>query len=393
MSAGLPEEGAEGPQVEEAIDSADEQVKQVDKAPAEKPELRSGRVQYPFPRRTIEDSLRVPTVIRTHNGGEPYDPKEIAKALNVGGKTGNYFYLTSASRDYGFTEGTRDSPVIALTSLGRQVTYPESDDQASEAKLQAFLNVDKFRGVAEHYKGSKLPEEKFVRNVLETKFGLDPRAHDEFLDLFQKNCRYLGIGADWSPSEHASPASTGAPRKQASGDVGRASTTATRGRELSGVDERPVCFVAMPFTEKTDAYPPGFFTEVYASLFEPAIEAAGFRATTAKGQGSDVIHSTIVNGLLDADLALVDLTEHNPNVLFELGIRIAEKKPTVLVKAIGTNPIFDVDYLMRVVSYNPNLWPSTVKEDLPKLTAFVSGSWNARDTERPYMEILRQQAK
>ena len=48
---------------------------------------------------------------------------------------------------------------------------------------------------------------------------------------------------------------------------------------------------------------------------------------TARKAGSDVIHATIVNGLLDADLVVADLTEHNPNVLFELGIRMAEDKP------------------------------------------------------------------
>jgi hypothetical protein len=146
----------------------------------------------------------------------------------------------------------------------------------------------------------------------------------------------------------------------------------------------------MPFSEKTEEYATGFFTEAFASLLRPAIEGAGFVAITARGQGSDLIHSTIVNGLLDADLVLVDLTEHNPNVLFELGLRIAERKPTVLVKAIGTNPIFDVDNLMRVQSYNPNLWPSTVQEDLPNLTAFIKGAWDSRETARSYMEILRQ---
>ncbi len=52
----------------------------------------------------------------------------------------------------------------------------------------------------------------------------------------------------------------------------------------------------MPFPEKTEEYAPGFFTEVFASLFEPAIEAAGFEAKTARSQGSDLVHSTIVNG-------------------------------------------------------------------------------------------------
>ncbi|BDH56173.1 hypothetical protein [Tsukamurella sp. PLM1] len=358
--------------------------------PADKPATQGGRAQYPFPRKTVEDALRVPTAIRTNNGGEPFDPQEIAKALNVGGKTGNFFYLTTASRDYGFTDGTRDSSEISLTALGKQAVYPASDADAYTAKLQAFLNVDKFKGVVEHYKGSKLPADEFVRNVLETKFGLDPRTHDTFLDVFQKNCRYLGIGAEWTPGQQAQATSPTAPATN--GVPTRAVTTPAAPAAPNGSGSgKPVCFVAMPFTEKTEAYPPRFFTEVYASLFEPAIEAAGFEAKTAKGQGSDVIHSTIVNGLLDADLALVDLTEHNPNVLFELGLRIAEKKPTVLVKAIGTNPIFDVDNLMRVVSYNPNLWPSTVKEDLPRLTEFIKGAWAMKDTERPYMEILRQQ--
>lgn len=227
--------------------------------------------------------------------------------------------------------------------------------------------------MVEHYKGSKLPADEFVRNVLETKFGLDPRTHDDFLDIFLKNCRYLGIGADWTPSREMSRAS--APLTSVSGTDGGTAAAATPSpptRETSG-GGKPVCFVAMPFTEKTEEYAPGFFTEVYASLFEPAIVTAGFDARTARGQGSDVIHSTIVNGLLDADLVLVDLTEHNPNVLFELGLRIAAGKPTVLVKAIGTNPIFDVDNLMRVVSYNPNLWPSTVRDDLPALTEFIRG--------------------
>jgi hypothetical protein len=32
---------------------------------------------------------------------------------------------------------------------------------------------------------------------------------------------------------------------------------------------------------------------------------------------------------------LADLTEHNPNVLFELGLRMAVNKPIALVKAKG----------------------------------------------------------
>ena len=41
--------------------------------------------------------------------------------------------------------------------------------------------------------------------------------------------------------------------------------------------------------------------------------------------GSDIIHSTIVKAINNAEIIMADLTEHNPNVLFELGIAIALK--------------------------------------------------------------------
>lgn len=149
-----------------------------------------------------------------------------------------------------------------------------------------------------------------------------------------------------------------------------------------------VCFVIMPFTERDDTHAVGFFEEVLTSLFTPAITAAGFTIKTAKRQGSDVIQSTIVTELLAADLVLADLTEHNPNVLFELGMRMAEDRPIALVRAKGTGAIFDVDNLLRVEDYNPNLWSSTVEKDIPRLTAHLLAAWENRDTAPTYMRIL-----
>ena len=81
-----------------------------------------------------------------------------------------------------------------------------------------------------------------------------------------------------------------------------------------------------------------------------------------------MIQSTIVTELLAADIVLADLTEHNPNVLFELGMRIAADKPVALVRAKGTGPIFDVDNLLRVEEYSPNLWQSTLAGDIGAIT-------------------------
>lgn len=357
------------------------------KAPAKK---KAAAVDRPYPRRTLEDAMKVPMAIKTGNNGNPWAPDQVAKALGMG--TGSsFFYLTQAARDFGLTEGGRDAAQIALTELGRKAVFPNKPQDVEDAKMEAFLSVEKFAGVARHYGGSNLPDDEFVKNTLQTQFNLDPRVHDEFLDFFKKNCRYVGIGAEWDGA--SAKKSVGSGSGVAVTMEGQVTTTpainGTPPAVANSEGKRPVCFVAMPFSEKTDDYATGFFAEVYASLFVPAIEAAGMVPQTARRQGSDVIQATIINDLLNADLVLVDLTEHNPNVLFELGIRISQQKPTVLVKATGTNPIFDVDHLLRVESYNPNVWPSTVKDDLPKLTAHIKGAWESRDTQATYMSILR----
>jgi hypothetical protein len=332
--------------------------------------------KYLFPRRTLEQALRIPLALREHNGGNPWPPAEVAAAIGVGGKTPNFFYITTAARDYGLTTGSRDAAEIALTDLGRRAVYPESDAQEYQARLQAFLSVPPFGGVLEHFGGSKLPERKFLDNTLQQKFGLDPETLDEFVDIFQKNCRTLGIGAEWTPD-----AKLGTRAAKGSDATVTIATPA-------GAKNAPSCFVIMPFGERDDDHPPGFFAEVLGHLLTPAATAAGFTVATALRQGSDLIHATIVRDLLAADLVVADLTEHNPNVLFELGMRMHADKPVALVRARGTGPIFDVDNLLRVEDYNPNLWPSTVERDLPRLTEHIRATWANRGTDKTFMQLL-----
>src|SRR5262249_2934916 len=97
------------------------------------------------------------------------------------------------------------------------------------------------------------------------------------------------------------------------------------------------------------------------------------------------------NDLLQADLVVADLTEHNPNVLFELGMRMAEDKPVALIRAKGTGPIFDVDNMLRVEEYNPCVWPSTVSRDLPKLVSHVRPAWENRECQNTFLNIRSRQ--
>jgi hypothetical protein len=336
-----------------------------------------------FPRRTVEEALAVPLALKDNNGGNPWPTDQVAKALGVAKTNNKFFYVTAASRDYGFSVGTRDAAEISLTELGRQAVYPASREDEQDARLKGFLNVQVFKRVLEHFGGSKLPDKQYLTNTLRTQFNIDEAVQDEFVDIYSRNCRFLGIGATYSTSGDGEGASTA----ELSADT-RSVTVAT---PKDGRGAPPVCFIIMPFTERTDTHEPGFFAEVLNRILTPATTAAGFEAKTALRQGSDVIQSTIVNDLLDAELVLADLTEHNPNVLFELGMRMAEDKPVVLVRAKGTGQIFDVDNLLRVAEYDPNVWPSTVERDVPALTDHIKAGWEGR-AGSSYLSILRSRS-
>jgi hypothetical protein len=338
------------------------------------------KVRWTFPRATLEKALSIPNAIKNLHGGNPWEPEEIRKAIGVGTGGNAWFYLTAASRDYGLTIGTSGAEKIGLSDLGRELEYAPNPQAEQDLKIKAFLSVDVFKRVLEYYKGSNLPDMKYLGNTLQKEFGLAPTTHNEFAQTFRENCQYLGISSGLpSGPEDSIQAQTSSP------------VTVTLA-EPSGKSHL-TAFVILPFVERDAKHPIGFFAEVLRSLITPAAKESEFTVKTANRQGSDLIQSTIVNDLIEADLVIADLTEHNPNVMFELGFRMAQDKPVVLLKATGTGPLFDVDNMLRVFEYNSNLWQTTIEKDLPNLCDFIKGAWENRKSAKSYLGILRGKEK
>lgn len=290
------------------------------------------------------------------------------------------FYTRSAQL-YGLVSGTRASALISIERLGRDIIYAPDASSELLAKQRSFLNVEIFAKVVEYYKGSNLPDIKFLSNTLESEFELPVDLHEEFREIFLKNCAFVGIGKEWgglgTSSIEAGSRSVGSTTIDV---VAYHSTPNSGGKR---------CFVIMPFTERFEKRSDGFFTEVFESLIKLAAEAAGFDVQTAMRDGSDVIQSTIINEIMDADLVVADLTDHNPNVLFELGLRMAHEKPVAIIKSSDTGRIFDVDNVLRVFEYDETLWSTAIKRDLPRLEAHIRATWDNRDKHRSYISILR----
>jgi len=163
------------------------------KKAAKKPAVKTAAPKSPkFPKATLEKALQITYALKDQNGGNPWEPEQIRQVIGVG--QGNpWYYQTAASRDYGLTTGSRDAPPIALTELGREIAYAPNPEIELSLKKQGFLNIEIFKKVLEYYKGSNLPDMKYLGNVLTNQFGLPPDVHEEFAKIFRENCAYLGI--------------------------------------------------------------------------------------------------------------------------------------------------------------------------------------------------------
>lgn len=120
--------------------------------------------------------------------------------------------------------------------------------------------------------------------------------------------------------------------------------------EESMNNEKEKCFVIMPISDQGD-YPKGHFEKVYEQIFVPAIEATGYDAFRVDEDNMCTpIVEKIFKAIQECPMALCDLSNRNPNVLYELGIRQAYDKPVVLVKDEKTERIFDVSGI-NTISY------------------------------------------
>src|SRR3984893_14949850 len=118
---------------------------------------------------------------------------------------------------------------------------------------------------------------------------------------------------------------------------------------------KPLCFVLMPFGQKTDAVGVMVdFDAVYRDLIMPAIEESGMEPLRADEEsGGGIIHKPMFERLILCEYAVADLTTANANVFYELGLRHAVRPwSTVLLFAEGGRLPFDVA-LLRGIAYPP----------------------------------------
>jgi hypothetical protein len=106
------------------------------------------------------------------------------------------------------------------------------------------------------------------------------------------------------------------------------------------IESQLTCGIVMPISA-IDSCSEEHWRDVREILNE-AIEDAGFNARlVSEAEDAGIIQKRIIQNLYEDPIVVCDVSGKNPNVMFELGMRLAFDKPTIIVKDDKTSYSFD----------------------------------------------------
>lgn len=154
------------------------------------------------------------------------------------------------------------------------------------------------------------------------------------------------------------------------------------------------CGVVMPISA-TSSHDSSHWTQVQV-LIHRAIKAAGMIPKNVWSDTAvDRITPRILNNLFAVPIAVCDITDLNPNVMLELGMRLTSKKPTIIVAEKGSVIPFDIKDFEAVI-YPAGLNIIDMEIFLDQLTdylkqrhqSFVSGAYQPflKDVDFEFLE-------
>jgi hypothetical protein len=102
------------------------------------------------------------------------------------------------------------------------------------------------------------------------------------------------------------------------------------------------CFVIMPISKTTDKHTKEYWTNHYKEFLKPLIESRHpLKAERSAPLRVDIVRQIITN-LVTVPIVVADLTDANPNVYWELGVRQSFKHGTITIAEYETHLPFDL---------------------------------------------------
>ena len=150
------------------------------------------------------------------------------------------------------------------------------------------------------------------------------------------------------------------------------------------------CGYVMPISDSHD-YRSGHWSEMRA-IFDEVCAMVGLKDPIIVSESNEVniIHANIVRNLFEKDIIICDVSSRNPNVMFELGLRIAFDKPIVIIKDDATDYCFDTGTIQHL-SYPKDLRYESIKKFKDELKRKIESTlkkYHKEPNESPILELF-----
>lgn len=171
----------------------------------------------------------------------------------------------------------------------------------------------------------------------------------------------------------------------------QSSAAVKSGRKARATKHEPTpklyCGVIMPISA-IDGCNEQHWSDV-REILESAIEEAGFEARLVSDADEvGIIQKRIIQNVYDDPIVVCDVSGKNPNVMFELGMRLAFDKPTIIVKDDKTTYTFDTAPIEHL-EYPRDLRFAKIVEFQENLSAKIEATYKKAQTDRNYTTFLK----
>lgn len=156
---------------------------------------------------------------------------------------------------------------------------------------------------------------------------------------------------------------------------------------MSHNEEKKICGIVMPIST-LDGCSEGHWSDVLEIVTE-AVEESGFEGNlVSSADDVGIIQKRIIQNLYDNPIVVCDVSGKNPNVMFELGMRLAFDKPTILIKDDKTSYSFDTSPIEHI-EYPRDLRFSRIVDFKLKLAEKIKATFEKSTTDTSYTTFLK----
>lgn len=148
------------------------------------------------------------------------------------------------------------------------------------------------------------------------------------------------------------------------------------------------CGIIMPIAPMLPDYDATHWSRVKSILGDAIASADLVPRLVSESEEVGVIHGQIVQNLYDDEIVVCDVSGKNPNVMFELGMRLAFDKPTIIVQDDSNGYSFDIGPIKHI-GYRKDQRFDDVEDFKDKVKTAITATLAKKQADQNFSPFLK----